>query len=192
MKTRIFTTILISLLLLSIAACQASESIPDEVCPIDESTGKFDEDCAPIITDGEAGSDAYPAGESAYPAIDLYIPISEDAYPVTESDLSLLLKIWRLASYVENGIKSDSPLKVLTFNADGSYTIATDTELETGSWSTILLATESTLIISPDSGEVRYYQIIELDEDALNLRSVLENVQIDEGYLPDESTCGCD
>jgi hypothetical protein len=186
MKTRIFCTLLISLLLLSIAACQANKPIPDEVCPIDEINGEFDEDCAPIITDGEAGADAYPAGESAYPAIDLYIPVSPDAYPITQANLTLLLKTWRLVSYAENGIESEPALKTLTFNPDGSYALANQTELETGSWSTILLAMESTLILSPNSGDVSYYQIIDLVDDALNLRTLLGDVQIDEGYLPDE------
>ena len=178
-------------MLLLIAACQASEPIPDGLCPIDETSGEYDEDCGPTTSEGEGGADAYPVGEAAYPSADFYIPIAEDAYPITEADLSLLLKIWRLASYAENGTESEPPLKTLTFNADGSYAIATETELIKGTWSTILLAVESTLILSPDSGDVQYYQIIELDEDVLNLRSVLGNVQIDEGYLLDDSSCGC-
>jgi hypothetical protein len=185
-KTRIFCTLLISLLLLSIAACQASEPIPNEVCPIDEITGEFDEDCAPIITDGEAGAEAYPVGEAAYPVEDLYIPVSEDAYPITQADLTFLLKSWRLASYAENGIESEPPLKTLTFNPDGSYALATETELIQGTWTTILLATESTLILSPNPGDVGYYQIIDLVDDALNLRTLLGDVQIDEGYLPED------
>lgn len=186
MKTRIFTSILISLLLLSVAACRANEPILDEVCPIDETTGEYDEDCAPIFTEGEGGADAYPVGEGAYPSADFNILIAEDAYPITEADLTLLLKSWRLASYAENGIESESPLKTLTFNTDGSYAIATETELIKGTWTTILLAMESTLILSPDSGDVDYYQILELDQDVLNLRTVLGTVQIDEGYLPDD------
>jgi hypothetical protein len=185
MKTRIFTSILISLLLL-LAACQANEPILDEVCPIDETSGENDEDCAPIITNGEVETDAYPMGEAAYPIEDFYIPVPEDAYPITQADLTLLLKTWRLASYAENGIESVSPLKTLTFNPDGSYAIATETELIQGTWTTVLLAMESTLILSPDAGEVQNYQILELDEDVLNLRTVLGTIQIDEGYLPDE------
>ena len=191
MKTRIFTSILISLLLLLIAACQTNGPIPDEVCTIDETSGEFDEDCAPIITEGEGGPDAYPVGEAAYPSTDFYIPIAEDAYPITEADLSQLLKIWRLASYAENGTESEPPLKTLTFNADGNFAIATETELIKGTWSTILMAVESTLILSPDSGDVQYYQIIGLGEDVFDLRSMRGNVQIDEGYRLDDSSCGC-
>ena len=187
MKTRIFTSILISLLLLLLlAACQANEPIPDELCPIDETSGEYDEDCGPTTTEGEGGADTYPVGEAAYPALDLYIPVSEDAYPITEADLTLLLKTWRLASYAENGIESDPPLKTLTFNPDGSYAIATETDLIQGTWTTILLAMESTLILSPESGDVQYYQILDLDQEVLNLRTVLGTIQIDEGYLLDD------
>jgi len=154
------------------------------MCPIDEINGEFDQDCAPIITDGAAGADAYPAGEAAYPATDLSIPVSEDAYPITEADLTLLLKTWRLASYAENGIESEPLLKTLTFNPDGSYALATQAEQIQGTWTTTLLATESTLILSPAAGDVGYYQILKLDEDVLNLRTVIGTIQYDEGYLP--------
>lgn len=186
MKPRFFTSILITLLLLFVAACQAQEPIPDGLCPIDESSGEFEEDCGPVITEGEGGAGAYPVGEGAYPSADFYIPIAEDAYPITEADLTLLLKSWRLASYAENGLESGPSLKTLTFNPDGSYVITTETELIQGTWSTILLAVESTLILSPESGDVQYYQILELDQDVLNLRTVLGTIQIDEGYLPDD------
>jgi hypothetical protein len=185
-KNRIFATLIISLLLLFLAACRANEPIPDEVCPIDEISGEYDEDCAPIITDGEVGTDAYPVGEAAYPAEDLYIPIPEDAYPITQADLTLLLKTWRLTSYAENGIKSEPSLKTLTFKTDGSYALATETGLIQGTWTAILLAMESTLILSPDAGDVGYYQILELEEEVLNLRTVIGTIQYDEGYLPGE------
>jgi hypothetical protein len=123
-------------------------------------------------------------GEAAYPADDSYIPVSEDAYPITQADLSLLLKTWRLASYAENGIESEPPLKTVTFNPDGSYAIATETELIQGTWTTILLAMESTLILSPNSGDVIYFQILDLNQEVLNLRSVIGTIQYDEGYLP--------
>jgi hypothetical protein len=186
MKAQIFISILISLLLILVSACQVKEPLPDVVCPIDEITGEYDEDCTPIIIEGEGGAVAYPPGEAAYPAVDSFNPVPEDAYPITQADLSLLLKTWRLASYAENGIESGPPLKTLTFNPDSSYTITTEDELIQGTWSTILLAMESTLILTPDSGDVGYYQIIDLADDALNLRTVLETIQIDEGYKPGE------
>jgi hypothetical protein len=161
------------------------------MCPIDEISGEFDQDCAPVITEGDAEADAYPAGEAAYPATGLSIPVSEDAYPITEADLTLLLKTWRLVSYAENGNDSEPPFKTLTFNLDGSYALATATELIQGTWTTLLYAVESTLILSPNSGDVGYYQIIDLVDGALNLRTLLGDVQIDEGYLPDDLTCGC-
>ena len=158
--------------------------MPDEVCPIDEISGEYDEDCAPILTEVEGKAEAYPLGEAAYPAEDLYLPVSEDAYPVTQADLTLLLKTWRLASYAENGIESEPLLKTLTFNPDGSYALATQAEQIQGTWTTTLLATESTLILSPAAGDVGYYQILKLDEDVLNLRTVIGTIQYDEGYLP--------
>jgi hypothetical protein len=184
MKTRIFTSVLISLLLVLISACQPKEPLPDDVCPIDEITGEYDEDCEPSITEGEGGPDAYPVGEAAYPATDFYLPVPEDAYPITQADLMLLVRTWRLAKHAEDGIEIEPPPKTLSFTADGSYVMTTEVDQHTGIWTTILLAVESTLILNRDTGETQYYQIINLSETELILHTLRDSVQIEDRYLP--------
>lgn len=126
---------------------------------------------------------AYPLDESAYPVEDL-LPLSEEAYPITETDVELLVKTWQLTTLAEDGIESDPPFQTLTFNQDSTYTLATETELVKGSWTTILMADDSILVLQTDLSDTLYYQIITLEEDVLELRSQRENIQIDEGYSP--------
>ncbi len=173
MKTRTTRFILICLFALIITACRSAD-------PIEETEEAF----LPIYTEGETGEDAYPAADEAYPVEDFFFPIDESAYPITEADLAWLMRTWRLTTYAENGVDQAAPNKTLTFNADGSYRMTEGSEQETGSWTTILLAVDSTLILTSNIGEVQYYQIIELSENELSLRTQLENLQIDKGYLP--------
>lgn len=175
MKTRTITIILVCLLALTLTACRADE-------PVEE----IDQAYLPITTEAETAEDAYPAGEDAYPIGEVFVPIEEAAYPITEADLAWLLGTWRLATYAEDGVNQAPPIKTLTFNADGSYNITTESEQETGIWTTMLLAVESTLILNREDGEIDYYQIIDLGENELNLRTQRGNQQIDEGYLPAE------
>lgn len=176
MKTRTLTCILILLLALIITACRSDE-------PVEE----INEAQVPISTEAETTEDAYPA---AYPITEAFTPIEEAAYPITEADLAWLQQTWRLATYTEDGVEQAPPVRMLTFNADGSYSIITESEQETGVWTTLLLAVESTLILNRDTGETQYYQIINLGENELNLRTLRGNVQIDEGYLPPDLCCG--
>lgn len=170
MKTRTLTCILILLLALIITACQSDE-------PVEE----LEEVQVPIPTEITTTEEAYPAG---YPISEVFTPIEEAAYPITEADIAWLQQTWQLATYGEDGVEQAPPARTLTFNADGSYSIVTETEQETGVWTTLLLAVESTLILNRDTGETQYYQIIDLGENELNLRTLRGNVQIDEGYLP--------
>lgn len=175
MKTRTITIILVCLLALILTACRADE-------PVEE----IDQAYLPITTEAETGEDAYPAGDAAYPIGEVFVSIEEAAYPITEADLAWLLRTWRLATYAEDRVNQAPPIKTLTFNADGSYSMTTESEQETGTWTTILLAGESTLILNREDGETDYYQIIDLGENELNLRIQRGNVHIDEGYLPAE------
>jgi len=188
MKSHRYYYIIMILLILVISACQAEAPATDELCPIDEPEA----DCETNSAEDEIGPEAYPAGETAYPSEVSYIPLVEQAYPITEEDLNHLVNIWRLDRYTEDDSESGPPLKILALEDDGRYTIATETELERGTWTTNLLAGESTLILTPESGDARYYQIVELGEDMLNLGYTHENVQITEMYLPDDTACDCD
>ena len=192
MKSYRYLYIIMILLVLVISACQSDAPATDELCPIDAINGEQGNDCEPNSNEDETSSEAYPAGETAYPSEVSYIPLVEQAYPITEEDLNHLVKFWRLDRYTEDDSESGPPLKILALEDDGRYTIATETELERGTWATNLLAGESTLILTPESGDARYYQIVELGEDMLNLGYTRENVQITEVYLPDDTACDCD
>lgn len=173
MKTRNTLIILICLLVLILTACRADD-------PIEEVEEAF----LPLYTEDESGDIAYPAGEAAYPAGEVFIPVEEAAYPITESDLDWLVRPWQLTAYAENGVDLAPPDKTLTFKADGSYSLTINSEGETGTWTTILLAVESTLILTDSAGESQYYQIITLAENELNLQTMRDNLQIEEKYLP--------
>ena len=173
MKKQKIAFILVCLLALILTACRADD-------PVDETEEIF----LPIFSEAGTGEDAYPAGDEAYPIGEVFVPIDESAYPITEADLAWLLRAWRLATYTEDGIDQAPQTKTLTFNADGSYIMTTESEQETGMWTTILFAAESSLILSRDNDESQYYQILDLGENELNLRTQRGNLQIDEGYLP--------
>jgi hypothetical protein len=188
MKSYRYLYIIMILLILVISACQADVPATDELCPIDEPAA----DCETNSAEDDIGPEAYPVDEIADPETESFLPLVEQAYPITEEDLNHLVKFWRLDRYTEDDSESGPPLKILALEDDGRYTIATETELERGTWTTNLLAGESTLILTPESGDARYYQIVELGEDILNLGYTRENVQITEVYLPDDTACDCD
>ena len=172
--------LIITLLALVLAACQAEQQ-PEEACPVDLYTGELVEDCLPPQTGDESE-------EAGYPVEDFIIDIGDEvAYPITEADLSLLLKTWRLTTYAEDGVESTPPISNLTFYDDGSYEIVIESETVVGVWTTVLLAEESALILDPGTNQEIRYQIIDLGEAELNLRTWQDGKQIDEGYEPDIS-----
>lgn len=175
-KQRNLAWILVCLLALVLSACQSEQPV-DELCPIDNSAGDTDEDCLPISPEGDAD-------DAAYPIEEFVVPMDEEmAYPITEADLSLLIRSWRLVRYAEDGIETEAPARTLTFNSDGTYTLSTPAGTETGTWSTILLAVDSTLILTPEMEAAQYYQIVDLGEAELNLSTWREGKAIDEEYL---------
>ena len=179
MKIRFSSLLILIVVVLALTACQANAN--------DRGATQ-----APNGEEGvqtENGS-AYPAGESgeeSYP-VQEFIPIfnSDDAYPVSEEDLQLLLRTWSRSAYSENGILQDPALKTLRFNADGSYEIVTEEGTRTGNWTAGLTAVESTLILDTGTDEVLTFEIVNLQEALLNLRSMREDITLEEEYLPAE------
>jgi hypothetical protein len=186
LKNKVYRAILfLMLMVLILTACQA-EAPQEEACPIDLTTGEYTEDCLPILNEDETEATAYPVEE-------IITVIGDDsAYPITEADLSLLLKTWRLTTYAEDGVESKPPFRFVTFYDDGGYAIATEPDLLTGNWTTVLREEESTLILDSGTDQEVQYQIIDLGEAELHLRTWQDDVQIDEGYEPDDSACVCD
>lgn len=62
----------------------------------------------------------------------------------------------------------------------------------TGDWELVLTPDEATLILDPGTQNEVQYQVVTLEEALLNLRTWQDDVQIDEGYQPDDSGCVCD
>jgi len=187
LKTKVYYRVIffLTLMALMLAACQA-EASQEEACPVDLTSGEYTEDCLPILNEDESEANAYPVEE-------FLIVIGDDsAYPIKEGDLSLLLKTWRLTSYVEDGVESKPPFRFLTFYDDGNYAIETEPDMITGNWTTVLRAEESILILDPGTDQEVQFQIINLGVAELNLRTWQGEVQIDEGYEPDDTACVCE
>lgn len=179
MKIRFSTFIILVVLVLAMTACLGNQNGPGETQVPDGDEG----------VQNENGS-AYPAGESgdeSYP-VQEFIPLfnGNDAYPITEEDLQLLLRTWSRAAYSEDGLLQDPGVKTLRFNSDGSYEIVTESGTSTGNWTAGLTAIESTLILDPGTDDMLTFEIVNLQEALLNLRSIREGITIEEEFLPKE------
>jgi len=171
MKRRISSWTILLLLLLALIACQANQP-------------------APALNEQLADNPAYLAGaesgDGAYPAPEIAISLGDEAYPINEQDLELLIRTWTLSTYAENDVIKDPAIKTLTFNADGTYELTTEMGTTTGNWTAQLMAVEATLILDIGTEQVATFEIVDLTEVLLNLRSMREGIQIDEQYLPAE------
>lgn len=187
-KKHHLSSLLILLLLMGLvlAACQRAEEPIQELCPVDELGEEQGEDCLTTPPELESEEAAYPIEEFAF------VDVDEAAYPITQADLSVLLKTWHLTAYTKDGQDIKPPFRYLTFYDDGTYAIATEPDLITGNWTSFLSMVESALVFDPGTEREARYQIIDMDEAVLNLRSWQGVVQIDEGYEPDENGCVCD
>jgi hypothetical protein len=177
--------LLVCILGFVLSACQPEAPV-EEVCLIDLETGEYAEGCIPPPGEDDIEAQAYPVEQ---------IPAGnqgETSYPIGEDKLSWLLKTWRLTDFAENGMSSKPPFRFLTFYKDGSYAIATEPDLITGDWELVFTPGETTLILDPGTQNEVQYQVITLEEALLNLRTWQDDVQIDEGYQPDDSGCVCD
>ncbi len=112
MKTRIFIALISLIAVLSAAGCKAAE---------------------PQIADVSIES-SYPA-DKGYPLDEFVIPSGEEAYPITQQDLSMLYRSWTLNGYKVNDQDQTPPMKTLTFQMDGSVTVVTEAGTAQGSWS---------------------------------------------------------
>ena len=109
----------------------------------------------------------------------------ELAYPITEDDLQLLFKSWSLSSYLEDDVSKEPENKTITFNGDGTYEITIDGTTSTGNLMSRLYADESTLLLEAGTqDDFMTFEIVALDEDRLELRSMQDNVIIDEIFVP--------
>lgn len=179
MKIRFSSFIILVMFVLAMTACQADRNVPEDTqAPNADEGAQIENESADTV--GETGEESYPIQE--------FIPVfsGDDAYPISEDDLQLLVRTWSRTAYSENGILQDPGEKTLRFNADGSYEIITVEGTKTGNWTAGLTAIESTLILDSGTQEILTFEIVNLQEALLNLRSTRDDITIDEEYLPAE------
>jgi hypothetical protein len=180
MQIKKFTNLCLVMVLLSLilVACQA---------PVEENSLQETAVIESAYPAEEVRIQKPPELETAYPIEEAPVeqtPELDAAYPITENDLQLLHKTWALSVYSEDGIVHEPKAKTLTFGADGSYEMVTESGSTAGNWTARLFASQSTLVLDDNAGKVLTFEIIDLDEALLNLRSWRENVQIDEQFSP--------
>ncbi len=172
MKTNSHILVMLLLFSLLLGACQSSQVDPSAEDGSDRSPESIpDEDTA------------YPVEEEP----DAPDPTAVDAaYPITEAELDLLHKTWESTVYTEDGIVQDPHVKTLQFNADGTYTMTTDSETTSGEWTARLSLLESKIILTDNTGNVQTYEMITLEENQLILQSWRETIQIEQQFQPAE------
>lgn len=172
MKKRYLAWFILAIIALALTACQRNQ-------PVDEMS-------ADRSIEGQLENrTAYPVspGDESYPIQDDPLPRLDAAYPITEEDLQFLIRTWSLMMYTEDDIVQDPEPKGLIFKADGSYAITDDSGATSGNWNVRLSGIESTLVLEPDTGEPQAFEIVNLDEVQLKLRSMQGDVQINEQYV---------
>ena len=179
MKIRFSSFFILVMFVLAMTACQGNQNAPGETLVPGGDEG--------VQNENGSGYPAGDSGEESYP-VQEFIPFFEgnDAYPISEDDLQLILRTWSRATYSEDGLLQDPGVKTLRFNSDGSYEIVTESGTSTGNWTAGLTAMESTLILDPDTDEMLTFEIVNLQEALLNLRSIREGITIEEEFLPAE------
>ncbi len=177
-KHRYVILLVIFVLALALTGCQPDEEPAEGLCPIDLTSPESEEPCPDELTEAEPGVEAYPAEplEESPPV--------EAAYPIVEADLSMLLRTWRLAAYLEDGVEQQPADKTLTFSADGSVALTTTGGDQAGTWSVNLQALEPTLILDFGSGGIQQYDLLSLEVNELVLRTWHDTVELEERFLP--------
>ena len=177
-KSRYVILLLIFALALGLTGCKPDEEPVEGLCPIDLTSPESEEPCPDEPTEAEAGDEAYPA------AIIPQSPPAEVAYPIVEANLSLLLRTWRLAAYLEDGVEQQPADKTLTFSTDGTVTLATVEGNQVGNWSVNFQALEPTLVLDFGPADIQQYNIVSLEVDELVLRTWRDTIELEERFLP--------
>jgi hypothetical protein len=169
MKNNLLLWIILSILIIGMTACQASQP------------GSEEQSSPDLQADLENTEEAYPVTGEGLLQIET---VPESAYPITTEDLQMLYKTWVRSAYYENGSAKEAEELSLTFNPNNTYTMTLSNVTISGEWSASLWAFESTLIIKPATEDLLTYQIQTLEETNLVLTSDQEGVQIEEHFLP--------
>jgi hypothetical protein len=168
--------IILILFILVLTACQSEEEQPagETVYLPQSSSGE--------ITEPEQ-SEAIDQEDDAYPIQTEVVSEYEVAYPVSTEDLKLLDRSWYLYAYREDGAAMEPASKSLTFSGN-RYALTTDEGTVTGTWTARIESPDPILVLDSGNSGTLFYQIILLDETTLNLRTVQDQIQIEEDYMP--------
>lgn len=173
-QTRIWITLILFILILT--ACR-----PEEEQPAGE-TIYLPQSSSGDNTEPEQ-SEAIDQEDDAYPIQTEVVSEYEDAYPISTEDLKLLDRSWYLYSYREDGADMEPANKSLTFSGN-RYALTTDEGTITGSWTARIESPDPILVLDSGNAETLFYEIILLNETTLNLRTVQDQIQIEEDYIP--------
>lgn len=177
MKKRILQWIILIFILLVFTACQSKQEQPTEGETIYLPQSSSSDNAYPIQ------NEELPQDDTAYPIQSEAVPEYEVAYPVSTEDLELLERDWYLYAYREDGAAIDPPSKSFTFSGD-RYAMTTDEGTITGTWSVRIESPDPILVLDTESLGTLFYEIITLNETTLNLRTVQDQIRIEEDYLP--------
>ncbi len=173
-QTRLWITLIFFILVLT--ACQSEEEQPAG------GTIYLPQSSSGDITEPEK-SEAIDQEDDAYPIQTEVFTEYEVAYPVSTEDLKLLDRSWYLYAYREDGADMELANKSLTFSGN-RYALTTDEGTITGSWTARIESPDPILVLDSGNSETLFYQIILLNETSLNLRTVQDQIQIEEYYMP--------
>jgi len=173
-QTRLWITLILFILVLT--ACQSEEEQPggETIYLPQSSSGDINEPEQSEVIDQE---------EDAYPIQTEVVSEYEVAYPVSTEDLKLLDRSWYLYAYREDGADMEPANKSLTFSGN-RYALTTDEGTITGSWTARIESPDPILVLDSGIAETLFYEIILLNETTLNLRTVQDQIQIEEDYMP--------
>ncbi|MDF1520285.1 MAG: hypothetical protein RQ728_07720 [Brevefilum sp.] len=173
-QTRLWITLILFILVLT--ACQSKEEQPaGETIYLPQSSSGD-------ITESEQ-SGAIDQEDDAYPIQTEVVSEYEVAYPVSPEDLKLLDRSWYLYAYREDGADMEPANKSLTFSGN-RYALTTDEGTITGSWTARIESPDPILVLDSGNSGTLFYEIILLDETTLNIRTVQDQIQIEEDYMP--------
>ena len=173
-QTQLWITLILFILVLT--ACQAEEEQPagETIYLPQSSSGDITEPEQSEVIDQE---------EDAYPIQTEVVTEDEVAYPISTENLKLLDGSWYLYAYREDGAELEPANKSLTFSGN-RYALTTDEGTITGSWTARIESPDPILVLDSGNSETLFYQIILLNETTLNLRTVQDQIQIEEYYMP--------
>jgi len=106
------------------------------------------------------------------------------AYPIPEEDLKILVGSWILTSRTENNVAQELVEKRLILDDDGRYELDLPDGKVNGVWSASATLNEAILIFDLGTDRANVYEIMEISEGHLHIKSDQDGLVINEFYRP--------